>query len=435
MEVITMNFEMMHPADRIVTIMNRIYNYGMTTTSGGNLSICDPDGTVWISPSGVDKGSLRREDIMQILPDGTIVGPHKPSVEYPFHLAIYAARPDLKAVLHAHPPALVGFSLVRKIPDTAIIPHAKFICGDITMAEYALPGSSLLGERIAAEFAKGVNTVMLENHGVVIGADDLFNAFMKFETLDYCARLEINARTLGKTPIALNEKQMSYYKLKINPQMDEFIPREHSSEELAVRREMCSLIHRAYDNQLFTSSQGTFSRRLSDGSFIITPYDMDRKYLEPQDLVLIENGMKESGKHPSRSVNLHAAIYEKHPDIQSVIVAHPPHIMAFAITECEFDARLIPESYIALKNVRKFPFGSSFMQPSLLADEISIKNPVCIIENDCVICGGTSLLNAFDRLEVMEYSAKSVIDTTVLGSPIVNITPAEVKDIEVAFNL
>ena len=75
------------------------------------------------------------------------------------------------------------------------------------------------------------------------------------------------------------------------------------------------------------------------------------------------------------------------------------------------------------------------MQPAMLADEISIKNPVCIIENDCVICGGTSLLNAFDRLEVMEYSAKSVIDTTVLGSPIVNITPAEVKDIEVAFNL
>ena len=51
-----MDLEMMHPADRIVTIMNRLYNYGMTTTSGGNLSVCDPDGTVWISPSGIDKG-------------------------------------------------------------------------------------------------------------------------------------------------------------------------------------------------------------------------------------------------------------------------------------------------------------------------------------------------------------------------------------------
>lgn len=430
-----MDFEMMHPADRIVTIMNRIYSYGMTTTSGGNLSVCDSDGTVWISPSGVDKGSLRREDIMQIRPDGTIIGPHKPSVEYPFHLAIYAARPDLKAVLHAHPPALVGFSLVREIPNTNTIPNAKFLCGEISMAKYALPGSKLLGENIAAEFKKGINTVMLENHGVVIGASDLFNAFMKFETLDYCARLEINARTLGKDPVSLSEKHMAVYKLKVHPQMDEYIPRVHTSEELDARREMCMLIHRAYDNQLFTSSQGTFSKRLSDGSFIITPYYMDRKYLEPSDLVRIENGKKEHGKNPSRSLNLHKSIYEKHPEINSVIVAHPPHIMAFAITDSTFDARLIPESYIMLKDVKKFPFGSSFMQPALLADEISIKNPVCIIENDCVIVGGTSLLNAFDRLEVMEYSAKSVIDTAALKRPVVTITPEEVKDIEVAFNL
>ena len=186
---------------------------------------------------------------------------------------------------------------------------------------------------------------------------------------------------------------------------------------------------------LWMSSQGTFSKRLSDGSFIITPYDMDRKYLEPADLVRIEDNRKEHGKNPSRSVNMHKAIYEKHPEIQSIICAHPPHIMAFAITDAEFDARLIPESYIMLKNVRKFPFGSTFMQTDLLSDEISLKNPVCIIENDCVIVGGTSLINAFDRLEVMEYSAKSVIDTTALHKPVVKISPEEVKDIEVAFNL
>ena len=65
-----MNFEMLHPADQIVKIMNRLYYYGMTTTTGGNLSIKDADGNVWISPSGVDKGSLRREDIMMIMPSG-----------------------------------------------------------------------------------------------------------------------------------------------------------------------------------------------------------------------------------------------------------------------------------------------------------------------------------------------------------------------------
>ena len=430
-----MNFDMLHPADQIVMIMNRIYYYGMTTTTGGNLSIRDSEGTVWISPSGVDKGSLRREDIMQIKPDGTIVGLHRPSVEYPFHLAIYKKRPDLRAVLHAHPPALVAFSLLREIPDTSIIPDARFLSGKITIAKYALPGSATLGDKISAEFEKGINTVMLENHGVVLGSTSLFKAFMNFEMLDYCARIQINAKALGGTIHGLSERHLEIYKNKTSPCMEEFVPQTHTSEELGVRRDMCELIHRAYGNQLFTSDQGTFSCKLSDGSFIITPYAKDRKYLEPEDLVLIKDGKCEAGKTPSRSVKLHTALYERDPDIKTVIVAHPPHIMAFAITDKEFDARLIPESYIALKNVRKYPFGSSFMQPEMLAKEISIKNPVVIIENDCIIAAGTSLLNAFDRLEVMEYSAKSLVEAASLGGEVVKISPDEVKEIEVAFNL
>lgn len=194
-----MNFEMQHPADQIVTIMNRIYHNGMTTTSGGNLSIMDGDGVMWISPSGIDKGTLQREDIMRVLPDGTIEGLHRPSVEYPFHRAIYKARPDLKAILHAHPPTLVAFSVARKYPDTLLVPNARLLCGDIAYAAYATPGSQELGDHISEQFAKGYNTVMLENHGVVIGSQDgLFKAFMIFETLDYCARLEINARSLGR---------------------------------------------------------------------------------------------------------------------------------------------------------------------------------------------------------------------------------------------
>ena len=65
-----MDLEMMHPADRIVTIMNRLYNYGMTTTSGGNLSIRDANGDIWITPSSIDKGSLTRNDIMRVTKDG-----------------------------------------------------------------------------------------------------------------------------------------------------------------------------------------------------------------------------------------------------------------------------------------------------------------------------------------------------------------------------
>src|SRR5262245_54852722 len=95
-----------HPRDEILTYIDRIYRHRMTTTSGGNLSIRDGD-DVWITPARVDKGTLRRTDIVRVHPDGTVDGPHRPSSELPFHQAIYQARPDLHAIVHAHPVALV----------------------------------------------------------------------------------------------------------------------------------------------------------------------------------------------------------------------------------------------------------------------------------------------------------------------------------------
>lgn len=428
-----MKFELLHPADQIVMIMERIYKYGMTTTSGGNLSIQEENGDIWISPGGIDKGSLTRKDIVCIKPDGSVHGIHKPSIELPFHQLVYKKRPDVKAVLHAHPPALVAFSIVRKIPDTHIIPNAHLICGNVGMAPYDLPGSIRLGEKIADVFEEGYNTVMLENHGVVVAHEDLFKAFMAFETLDFCARLEILANRVGKVR-SLSEKYITLSQNKQNVHMDEFIPKNHSSRENEARREMCELIHRSYDQQLFTSTQGTFSQRLDEHSMLITPYMVDRKYMNVGDIVRIDGQYKEAGKNPSRSVMLHKYIYEKHPDVNAIIIAHPPHIMAFAATEEGFDSKTIPESYILLRDVVKIPFGSSFMQPQMVADVFCNKTPVVLVENDCVIVTGSSLLNAFDRLEVAEYSAKALIDSKMLGD-VVTIDNQQVADIDEAFQL
>ena len=175
-----MKFELMHPADQLVMFMERIYKNGLTTTSGGNLSIMDDNGDIWITPSSIDKGSLTRQDIMQIKPDGTVIGIHKPSVELPFHRHIYQIRPDIKAVVHAHPPACVAFSLVRRVPDVKIVPNAAIVVGEVGVAGYEVPGSKALGDRIAKEFENGHNTVMMWNHGVVCGDKDIFSAFMKF---------------------------------------------------------------------------------------------------------------------------------------------------------------------------------------------------------------------------------------------------------------
>ena len=126
--------DLVHPRDAIVEFMERIYGYGMTTTSGGNLSIRDENGDVWISPAGYDKGNLTPRDISCVHPDGSTDGPHRPSSELPFHQAIYQARPDVRAVVHAHPPALVAFSLAGKVPDTRILPKARVVCGDVGFA-------------------------------------------------------------------------------------------------------------------------------------------------------------------------------------------------------------------------------------------------------------------------------------------------------------
>jgi ribulose-5-phosphate 4-epimerase/fuculose-1-phosphate aldolase len=154
-----------HPKDRITRIIKRIYQSGLTTTSGGNISIKDVAGNIWVTPSAVDKGSLTRKDIMCVKPDGEVIGLHRPSSEFPFHKAIYDIRPDIHAIIHAHPPALVSFSIVRKIPNTNIIPQAKSICGPIGYAEYALPGGMELGHKIADEFSRGYDAVTMENHG------------------------------------------------------------------------------------------------------------------------------------------------------------------------------------------------------------------------------------------------------------------------------
>src|SRR5262245_47035997 len=91
-----MSFASMHPSEQIAAIMNRLYRNGLTTLSGGNLSIRDKDGSLWITPAGlgitptgIDKGNLKPEDVAHILPDGSTEGSQRPSSEYPFHRAIY----------------------------------------------------------------------------------------------------------------------------------------------------------------------------------------------------------------------------------------------------------------------------------------------------------------------------------------------------------
>src|SRR5437763_8031676 len=187
-----------HPRDEILQAIQRIYRYRMTTTSGGNLSIREENGDIWITPARLDKGSLRREDIACVHADGTVTGPNRPSSELPFHQEIYRTRHDIRGIVHAHPVALVAFSLVHRIPDTRLFHQARHVCGEAGFAGYELPGSAALGRSVAGVFGVGFDCVLMENHGAVTGGPSLQIAFRRFETLEFTAKTIIKARQLGE---------------------------------------------------------------------------------------------------------------------------------------------------------------------------------------------------------------------------------------------
>ena len=242
----------LHPRDELVATMDRIYRYHMTTTSGGNLSILDPDGSIWITPSRVDKGALRSTDIVRVKADGTTEGLHPPSSEFPFHREIYRVRPDIKAIVHAHPGALVAFSIVRRLPETRVQAHAYNLCGKIAYAAYACPGSQELGDKIAATFAGGADCVMMENHGVVIGGRDLAEAFQRFETLEFLAQTAIRASALGELR-TLSSGQLTGQAV---PDCTEMAPAVPSNREKELRTEVCAFTQRAYRQKLMISTAG-----------------------------------------------------------------------------------------------------------------------------------------------------------------------------------
>ena len=423
--------KLMHPRDQIVLIISRIYNRGMTTTSGGNISVADENGDIWITPSGVDKGALRPEDIMCIKKDGTVSGLHKPSSEFPFHKSVYQSRPDLRALIHAHPPALVSFSIVRKIPDTNIVAQARHICGPIGYADYELPGSEALGKKIAAAFKKGYKAIIMENHGTVLGGSDLADAFQRFETLEFCARTILKGKRLGELR-HLDDSQIESFEYRKSSLLPESENVTYPSDERERRKEISDIIRRACRQGLMISSYGTVSRRWRNNDFLITPTNVQRWDIQPEDIVQIRNGNREPGKIPSRSVRLHQEIYNRNPGINSIIITQPHNLMAFGITRSVFNVRTIPESWIFLQDVSLLPFGSQFDDFSEILKILSQNSPAVIIENDAVLITGDSLLQTFDRLEVAEFSARSIIMGNSLGE-MVPINDEQIEDLRRVF--
>jgi L-fuculose-phosphate aldolase len=421
---------LIHPRDEIIQVMERIYHYRMTTTSGGNLSIRDENGDIWITPAKVDKGSLRREDIVCVRADGTVDGIHAPSSEFPFHQAIYATRPDIRGIVHAHSVALVAFSISGKVPNTRLFHQARAVCGEAGFAPYALPGSKALAESIVGAYARGYHSVILENHGVVVGDESLQRAFERFETLEFTAKTIIKGSLLGEVRY-LDDAQLELSRQTIAP-LPQVAPTAPTSAEKELRRQICAFLRRGYRNRLMISTEGSFSARLDDDAFLITPHQLDRHTVDLDDMVLVRGGACEAGKTPSRAARVHHAIYQRHPQIGAIVSAYTVNATAFSVTAAALDARTIPESFLLLRDVQRVPFGVQFSDPEELAQRVSMEQPAAVMENDGVLVCGRNVLDAFDRLEVLESTAETLINGRCLG-PTTPMPEAAIEELTEAF--
>ena len=149
---------------------------------------------------------------------------------------------------------------------------------------------------------------------------------------------------------------------------------------------------------------------------------------------MIKNGKREKGKKPSRSVLLHQAVYDNNPNVNSIITAQSPSITAYAISKSFFETRTIPESYVVLRDIPKIDFGVQYNNPDKIAKTLSSSVHVILIQNDCLLTTGKNILETFDRLEVAEFSANSLITSKIIGECI-KIDDSQIEDLNDKFSL
>lgn len=407
----------------VLYTMNRVYGRALTTTSGGNISGIDDEGNVLITPSGIDKGTLTPEDIAKVKPDGSWEGRHAPSMEIPFHSGIYRLREDIKGIVHAHAPAVVAYACARRIPDINAARIYEQTLINISGSVYDLPGSLKLGEIVKAEFQKGYNSVMMDNHGATVGGRNLSDAYRKYETLDELCYSLINAAALGGANTVKNKIAL--------PEWDVKVAQIGGTEEIkAAKRTVVTFLKRSYKNRLAGAAWGTFALRAGSG-YVVNCDECDRENLTEDDIIFVENGVKDSSG-TAQYEPIIEAIFKNTPEAGAAFISHPCAVMGFSIAGVRIDSKLIPESYLMLKEVGRLPY-EAVGNADKVAAALSVKSPVVVIDNECAITIGRNATKAFDRMEVLDYSARSVISAKRLAE-LVPINAEQTEEIDRTFN-
>ncbi len=190
-------------------IGRRIYQRGMVAANDGNFSVRLSEQEILCTPTGVSKGYMEPSCICKIDMQGKVLMASegfKPSSEMKMHLRVYEERPDVKAIVHAHPPYATTFAIARMPLDRPIVSEALITLGPVPVTDYATPSTKEVPEAVAV-YARDFDAMLLANHGALTYGKDLMDAYFKMESLEYTAALTFRSMQLGKA-VELSEAEV-----------------------------------------------------------------------------------------------------------------------------------------------------------------------------------------------------------------------------------
>jgi len=209
----------------ICEIGRRVYAKGFAAANDGNISYRVGENEVLCSPTMICKGFMKHEDICMVDLDGKqLAGTKKRTSEILLHLTIMKHRPDIKAVVHCHPPHATAFAVSREAVPQCVLPEIEVFMGEVPLAPYETPGAQGFADTVVP-FLKSSNTIILTNHGTVTFGKTLEEAYWKTEILDAYCRILILSKQLGGITYLNEQKSRELLDLKKRLGFDD--PRFH----------------------------------------------------------------------------------------------------------------------------------------------------------------------------------------------------------------
>jgi L-fuculose-phosphate aldolase len=192
--------------EHLTAICHRLYEKGMIAAGDGNVSVRMPGDQVLVTPSGFHKGFIRPQDlIVTDLSGKRLRGQHNPSSEFLMHALAYTERPDILAVVHAHPPITVGLALAGVSLAQCVLSETCLILGAILTAPYSTPTTEEV-PRVLRPYVRQANAIVMDRHGALTLGRTLDEAYNRMEAMEHAAKITHAARALGPvTPLPPRE--------------------------------------------------------------------------------------------------------------------------------------------------------------------------------------------------------------------------------------